>query len=1029
MRQSGVRPVVRVEIDLDDSPLTTRTYVSGDVPLLGHQPLVAKIQAITPRIDPITRRAQAGETSFVLKDGLATRDLVENNPLKGRWLRFYLGCPALTTASDWLQIGAGMIDDVIPARGRVSTELRVLDVLGLLVNKKVAGEWIAMHPLEAIEDLLLEMGVDADVIDTATLQGSAYATSISHYKIVRAFYDSSGDQRGIETPEPALGVIDELAQVCNGSISLGTNGKIRFGKYDHAAAVVKTWTKANVRGMRQTETTKRIFNKASMLFGWSGGGEPITSLTNPTSPDPSNGEGEYRYKVEVTDDDAIARYKFDATGQEFSAGFTSKWFGNRSQLDGSITSGAASFVVHTGWIKAWCGTGSSHRAASAARPIYLKIEDEIIKCDAVALDTDVESIPPGTDEFGNNHGTTGDDGISVLSQGINSPPGTTGGGGEVMRATMTVAASGRGVLGTTAAAHGDDAEVVDVTMAVNVLLDTIGRASDGLNIIEVDVVLHEIEPEIGDNIGLTHDAFLAYGYDGLAGTEKWEVVGKNVDPLAGFISYTLASVRTPPAVTSTWKWPGTNRKVFGALFGGWRGLYNMAIDEDIVASHVKGGPNPGMRVTSPSGLNIVISAGTVIHQGIRREVAARSANYALTASKDTYIWWDTERGVYVRRQVANGAAMPNIPSWGKLIAKCVTSGAAVTSITHYPKYRGIKGSRVQDFGVKSRNVDRHTVWAPNYLCRNADFGSAPEDDEQTDTAGQMDWSAPPDGWEMVVGTWNTDAAALVLNALSGSNSLVLANTAVATALNGPVFPVRREIAGEKPPYRFGAKWKGTTTSAVFTMKVFWYQDADLTASAVKASDTIINALSPTAADTFQVNHLFVAPPSDALFARIKIEKSSVTVGVSVARVIAEMAPSMFHVNKGGADQASVGTAETLITWSSQEYNVGADFDLATELYTAPRPGMYKFGVGVAFESVPDATLVEVYLKKSGTVVKVLGRSASSFTATIQICGEVEIALLAGETIGVYATTSGAARTVEGLNHYTYFWGREILQQA
>lgn len=73
-----------------------------------------------------------------------------------------------------------------------------------------------------------------------------------------------------------------------------------------------------------------------------------------------------------------------------------------------------------------------------------------------------------------------------------------------------------------------------------------------------------------------------------------------------------------------------------------------------------------------------ISAGTSYVNGVRIETSAQSHTY--TASKDTYVYINAG-GFFDFQEVANGAAAPSTPANDLLLAKVVTSGTAITSVT------------------------------------------------------------------------------------------------------------------------------------------------------------------------------------------------------------------------------------------------------------------------------------------------------------------------------------------------------------
>lgn len=86
----------------------------------------------------------------------------------------------------------------------------------------------------------------------------------------------------------------------------------------------------------------------------------------------------------------------------------------------------------------------------------------------------------------------------------------------------------------------------------------------------------------------------------------------------------------------------------------------------------------GMLPVTSVTLATTISAGTSYVSGVR--VVTLSTAHTYTASKDTYTYINAG-GFFDYVEVANGAAAPSTPANDLLLAKVVTSGTAVTSVT------------------------------------------------------------------------------------------------------------------------------------------------------------------------------------------------------------------------------------------------------------------------------------------------------------------------------------------------------------
>lgn len=86
----------------------------------------------------------------------------------------------------------------------------------------------------------------------------------------------------------------------------------------------------------------------------------------------------------------------------------------------------------------------------------------------------------------------------------------------------------------------------------------------------------------------------------------------------------------------------------------------------------------GMLPATSANLTSDISTGISYVNGYRISTNATSHTY--TASKDTYVYIN-EGGYFIFSEVANGAAAPSTPSNSLLLAKAVTNGTAITSVS------------------------------------------------------------------------------------------------------------------------------------------------------------------------------------------------------------------------------------------------------------------------------------------------------------------------------------------------------------
>lgn len=716
LRTSGGRPAVVVQIDPDAS--TSFYFASANARDLGYPDSVRGLTPLAAKIDARTRKPQVGGFSVDFADDGALRRLNRDYRLKGKRVIVKLGYAGLAYAS-YQPLARGVIQDVIPGTGKTMMQLRATDAFSLVADRNITGRWRARHPLDVINDILVdEIGLPSDLIDTSTIdKAAAVNSSFAHYVVNRTALDE--DDRTVSTPQSGLKLIDEIGALLNGSLIPTEDGKIAFKRYDHTAAAVAAWGTSIVRDLRVKEVHGNLYNKFSMLMGWINLGAGNYSPDNPRNAS-ENGPagGEFRYQFDLQDSDSIAAHAYpDLTEGIFADGSSTKWVGMETILGAAMTSGQTTMECTALALPGFCGSLGQGDAAyalfalSAGNPGYFRVGSEVVKVTAVTFGshTDGETLGPDDGEDGGEYQSSLT-GSGNAATGTHQP-GPGSGHADVLTASYTVV---RGMFGTTAEAHPVSHHVVDITIGVNVALDTVGRFGNGAAVVEVDVPLSEHFVQLVDMVTLAHEAFSGYGLDGVTASTKWEVTGKQVTPLgpnAG-ITFTLTQAPTPPSFTQGWTWWGNRSKSYGpvadSVWADWwttvtpHGPLNRTVEMlrrgDVIQAHVVS----GCTVTSPSALLILIAEGVVVGPGaIRRKAGAMSRTYSVPASKDSYIYFDAATGLYTRRSVANGATAPTAGPTEAYLAKVVSGASAVTSIT----------DTATRFALLAAKLDPAAVWA------------------------------------------------------------------------------------------------------------------------------------------------------------------------------------------------------------------------------------------------------------------------------------------------------------------------------
>lgn len=163
------------------------------------------------------------------------------------------------------------------------------------------------------------------------------------------------------------------------------------------------------------------------------------------------------------------------------------------------------------------------------------------------------------------------------------------------------------------------------------------------------------------------------------------------------------------------------------------------------------------------------------------------------------------------------------------------------------------------------HVNTDTMWSDEHRIRNGDFSVA--------TLGT---GVPPDGFSMVTGVWATDAQVNDGSQKSGRYALQMIATAVATKIEGPMFPV---VDGEK--IRAGAEWMASGTGVTLTGTLRYFASDRVRQI---GTDTTFFTKSPSGVSTYEIGENVLTVPAGARYARLLLAKSGVAVTVDIDRV-------------------------------------------------------------------------------------------------------------------------------------------------
>jgi hypothetical protein len=566
--------------------------------------------------------------------------------LKGKRITLKLGTPDVLEAN-FAPYFVGVIEEILPVTGGVV--LTCVDAFTILQDARISTSFVNKHPLESVTALLSQSGVDAALYDAASLLPSAYSTSISHWVALRGGYNEYYENLD-PLNAPAKALLSELAEILNGGIVPGEDGKLKFVRFDETASVSASWGDNDILAgsFKQASTYENLINRVIMPYGKRMG-----------SPKYAEKFGDFLERYEINDATSQANFAYPGSPTRVvDHARETLWINGRGLSYTTILAATAvPFTLTVRNLQTYGLSGTrvpatwpvaaqdADAALSASRPAYLQIDNEIFKA------------------------TTG-----TLNAGMRTRVYSAYYPNEIAYDVVA-----RAQFGTAAADHTQtdpvfrQKRVFDVTIPVAICTELIRRFSNGCPVVELSTGLHWHAVQVGDLVNITGDQFLSYGWSGVDTNMKWEVIGKEVDPTgdAPGIKWTLARATetTPPAV-STSAIVKTETSRTGADFELARGLGNQDLTQARVA---------GCTVTAAAGLTVDIASGSVAC-GLSSAVIDGQTAVAMTASKDVWIAYDSDVKAFTYRDQTIGTARPTLSLSETMIAKVTTTGVAILSV-------------------------------------------------------------------------------------------------------------------------------------------------------------------------------------------------------------------------------------------------------------------------------------------------------------------------------------------------------------
>jgi len=894
-------------------------------------PSVAMVSPMSVTIDPFERTIQRNTVTITFQDDGAVRELIQGTRLSHKCVIVSLGTRAIGAAADWAPVFRGLTVDLKFQNGVI--DLECVDHF-MYSDREYWGNWVNRHPLEVIEKILTDSGLPAALIDGDSFDPDHADHSATRHFVATYWRPDFSTETNMGLAEiwrrsamdaSVKTLCTHLAKGMTGSLITQENGIIKFIRFDTGATVRANWTEDDIFDFSQEDTV--VINEIDVGVngqyldiadgaGPKNGNFRIKDNTSQTNyAFPGQSAGIYGKTTRFSLLDMMARYGTHGTSGFSETGTVTWRVLFPAGLSGTRVSGA--------WTGSttWESMQSAGSTINSDRPLWLMIDDEVVKSVSIDMvDTGAFYVP----EF----------------SGTSGAPTTTR---HVPRfADITVASANRGQLSTTAAAHDSstesDGKVLDLTMAVDFANTQLQRFSNGCFFASATTNLSEWAVQVGDFVTVTHDRFLEFGYDGVDTSTIWEVTGKElqIDDGNAQIKWQLAyaTKSSPPSVSLGYDW----------IKKDWieRGI----ADDIIYASESEVGISRctvmGLGATS-SGLVVTIGVGSAA-RGARAAKLHIAQDVTVLANKDHYFYMTVPNGIIGFETVTTGAAEPTFASHDIPLAK-VAAGGSTCTITDY-----------RNFGaVRPRNMSTTDFEQGANLCPNPDF--------ETWSLGSGN---PPDHWEMVTGTWGTDAIRGETEPSSGLYGIKIPNASKSLATQK--FRVEADRV-----YQVGATVFGSASGLYIYVGVRWYTG---TGSLISTTYAISQSGLHTA---FARRDTPLVAPSNASYASvILLNGAQAGFGLYDAVRFVRAQPSFFVTN---TTQTLGKSGNTVIDFDVEAHDTGGFFNttLGQNKFVAPFDGIYEFKAQVLGSNLTN-NHADSYLWLSKNSSELL-RGTKSYTGT------------------------------------------------
>jgi hypothetical protein len=335
----------------------TVTIVSGDAMYGDYPNSLSNIAPVASSIDLETRAVTIGDVELTLSDDGVLADYLERAYPKGRKITIKLGARSLSIG-DFVQIGVFVFDDY--RRDGKSLVVQCVEPFAQVAENEITGQFVNMHPLEAIRQILSIAGVPTSLINNTSLESTDAAYSdISHWAISRhtqypplGEIHYAGPNNGVDEPTNARDLITDLSTVLDGSLSIREDGLYTFARFDIDGAAVRHLTEDDIADFEPESTIQNLKNSITVAG---------VSL-------PNNEKNDGTLLFQAEDEISVRMASITGTNRNFSMPLESEWLGIPSVLYSTITNSDLQFDILGGPCCGFAGTRVSASAQNLVVP-------------------------------------------------------------------------------------------------------------------------------------------------------------------------------------------------------------------------------------------------------------------------------------------------------------------------------------------------------------------------------------------------------------------------------------------------------------------------------------------------------------------------------------------------------------------------------------------------------------------------------------------------------------------------------------